>query len=265
MRAALAGAPGDEAATGEAVARLADDLAAAGEDPALVGGLRAAARAATDGTPLPLADAPRTWSCRGCGRIAVGVVTESCPTCEAPPELAREQLPVWYLEPMSPAAALGGLQAGAEALAAIFGRHGDVALARPPRPGEWSVARDAPAPGRGGGAAHGPRPSDARRGRSVAGGHSGLRSCRHPTRRRSRPSSPASALLRRHREMREATITRLRGLPDADWQRTGRHPEWGTVTVASQAAYFTRHLWSHLAQVRAAVDGRVPGEPRRPA
>ena len=47
-----------------AVAHLADDLAAAGEDPALVAALRAASRAAEDETTLPLADAPRTWSCR---------------------------------------------------------------------------------------------------------------------------------------------------------------------------------------------------------
>jgi hypothetical protein len=73
---------------------------------------------------------------------------------------------------------------------------------------------------------------------------------------------PADALLRRLRDMRGRTLDRLRALPDAAWERTGRHPEWGTVTVTSQAGYFARHLWSHLAQARAAAEGRVPGESR---
>jgi hypothetical protein len=73
----------------------------------------------------------------------------------------------------------------------------------------------------------------------------------------------APELLDRLRTMRTATIARLRTVPEAAWQRRGSHPEWGVVTVASQAGYFARHLWSHLAQVRAAAEGRVPGEPRR--
>ena len=51
--------------------------------------------------------------------------------------------------------------------------------------------------------------------------------------------------------------------PDA-WQRPGRHPEWGPVTVLSQASYFARHQAAHQAQLAAAVEGRVPGEPRKP-
>lgn len=73
---------------------------------------------------------------------------------------------------------------------------------------------------------------------------------------------PATVLLARYLELRRATLKRLRGLEGEQWQRAGRHPEWGRVTVLSQAAYFARHETSHLAQLLAATEGRVPGRPR---
>jgi hypothetical protein len=261
--AATSGGTIDAAATGAGVARLADDLEAAGEDAALVAALRAAAHAAATDAPLPMADAPRTWSCRGCGRIFIGSLPDVCPTCESPAAMAREQLPVWYLEPMSSAAALEGLQAGLDALIASVEGRSDEALAVPPRPGEWSVretlqhlvaaeellsvrvprllAEDDP--------------------ELVATSAWVLPASDEAT---VETEQPASVLLARLREMREASIALLADLGQDGWARTGRHPEWGSVTVTSQAAYFARHLWSHLAQVRAAADGRIPGDRSQP-
>jgi hypothetical protein len=70
---------------------------------------------------------------------------------------------------------------------------------------------------------------------------------------------PASALVARYRALRHGTVERLRELEDAGWGRAGHHPEWGRVTVLGQAAYFARHEASHLAQLVAAAQGRVPG------
>ena len=63
--------------------------------------------------------------------------------------------------------------------------------------------------------------------------------------------------------LRHATVTRLAGLADPDWGRGGNHPEWGRVTVLGQAAYFARHEASHLAQLVAAAQGRLPGREAR--
>lgn len=243
-----------------AVAAIADQLAFAGDDAALVGALRAAAAAAAAEAPLTLAEAPRTWTCRICGRISVGAVPAWCPTCEAPAAQAREQVPVWYLEPIVPAEALAQLEAGVAALeAAVVTCPPDV-LDRAPRPGAWSVREtlrhlvaaeellftriprllEEADPELVATAAWVLPPSDEAAGSSDLSAHE---------------------LLDRLRSMRATTVARLRAIPDAAWQRPGRHPEWGTVTVTSQAGYFARHSWSHLAQVRAAADGRVPGEP----
>lgn len=250
---------GSELAT--AVNGVADRLAITGDDAALIGALRAAAGAAAAEAPLTLADAPRTWSCRICGRISVGAVSAWCPTCEAPAAQAREQVPVWYLEPIVPSEALAQLEAGLVALEGIVAACPRDDLDRAPRPGEWSVREtlrhlvaaeellftriprllEEDDPELVATAAWVLPPSD------EAAGSSDL---------------SAPELLGRLRSMRATTVARLRTIPGAAWQRPGRHPEWGAVTVTSQAGYFARHLWSHLAQVRAAAEGRVPGASR---
>jgi hypothetical protein len=243
-----------------AVAAIADELAVAGDDATLVASLRAAAAAAAAEAPLTLAEAPRTWTCRICGRISVGAVPAWCPTCEAPAAQAREQVPVWYLDPIIPAEALAQLEAGLATLQGIVAACPRKDLDRAPRPGEWSVREtlqhlvaaeellftriprllEEDDPELVATAAWVLPPSD------EAAGSSDL---------------SAPELLDRLRSMRGTTVARLRTIPDEAWRRPGRHPEWGAVTVTSQAGYFARHLWSHLAQVRAAAAGRVPGEP----
>jgi hypothetical protein len=212
------------------------------------------------GSTLALVDAPRTWTCRGCGRILLGSVPDWCPTCDAPAAAAREHVPVWYLEPMTPAEALAGLGAGLAALETILAGRPDDALAVPPGPGEWSARETLQhlVAAEGLLATRAPRLLDEDGPDLVAAAAWVLPPSDEAT---EVTAESASVLLARLAAMRLATIDRLRATPAESWGRTGRHPEWGTVTVTSQAAYFARHLWSHLAQVRAAVDGRVPGEP----
>jgi hypothetical protein len=248
---------GDDLAA--AVAGIADQLAGGGDDPTLVAALRATAGAAADGTTLPLADAPRTWTCRICGRISLGAPPAWCPACEAPAAQAREQVPVWYLEPTTRAEALAQLEAGLSALEEIVGACPPDVLDQAPRPGEWSVretlqhlvAAEELLSQRI------PRLLEEEDPELVATAAWVL-----PSSDEAAGASDHSAreLLDRLRSMRTATIARLQAIPESAWHRPGRHPEWGAVTVTSQAGYFARHLWSHLAQVRAAAEGRVPGE-----
>ena len=71
--------------------------------------------------------------------------------------------------------------------------------------------------------------------------------------------STASELAAQIAELRSATIARLRSLPAEAWERAGMHPEWGRVTVQTQTSYFGRHMASHMAQLSAATEGRLPG------
>ncbi|MBI2161689.1 MAG: DinB family protein [Candidatus Rokubacteria bacterium] len=54
----------------------------------------------------------------------------------------------------------------------------------------------------------------------------------------------------------------LRALPDADWQRAGRHPERGAMSIELLARWAADHAEDHAAQI-AATAGRLwgPTEP----
>jgi hypothetical protein len=159
---------------------------------------------------------------------------------------------------MDPVDAVAGLEAGLETLERLLEGRPDDALAIPPRPGEWSVretlqhlvAAERLL------ATRVPRMLEETDPELSAVAAWVLPTSDEGT---SPTELPASVLLGQLREMRHRTLKRLRSLEPRDWARTGQHPEWGTVTITSQAAYFARHLWSHLAQVRAAAEGRVPG------
>jgi uncharacterized damage-inducible protein DinB len=54
-----------------------------------------------------------------------------------------------------------------------------------------------------------------------------------------------------YRASRLETIARLESIPLAAWWRTGRHEEFGTVTVRQQVSYFALHEITHLLQIEA--------------
>lgn len=259
VRYAEAEAPSGRAALADAVEGLRRELA--GEYPtAYLAGLDAAAAAARDGRTLPLDEAPATRTCRVCGELFVGEdVPATCPTCESPALSFKEHLPVWYLEPAEPGTVLAALHAGPSRVAhALDGRDAET-LATPPASGEWSV-REA--------LEHllfAEQLLSERVARLLSEDDPDLVAravwAETPTSDEGSVQSGDSApvLFDRYRELRHRTVERLRDLDEAHWGRPGRHPEWGRVTVLSQAAYFARHEASHLAQVVAAADGRVPG------
>ena len=83
---------------------------------------------------------------------------------------------------------------------------------------------------------------------------------RRPTRGPRRPTRRHPPWPRATGMLRHETVERLRRCRTTRTGRAaGRHPEWGRVTVLGQAAYFARHEASHLAQLVAAAQGRVPG------
>jgi predicted Zn-ribbon and HTH transcriptional regulator/uncharacterized damage-inducible protein DinB len=250
-------------ATGDAAAAALDDLATrveADDEPVLAAALHASADAARRDTPLALADAPRVFTCRTCGFLAMDEAPDRCPRCEAPRLVFREHLPVWYLEPMKAAEALAELATGPDRVDRVLAGHPDETLNQRPRPGEWS-ARDT--------LEHLVTAEELLSGRvprllteddpllvaSAAWAETGDDAT-------TATSRPASELARRFRELREATLAILMEIAETDWERPGRHPEWGVVTVRSQAGYFARHQASHMAQLAAAVEGRVPGQRR---
>jgi hypothetical protein len=252
-------APAGSAAVADALQALVEDLG--GTIPAAIAdALRPLPSAVRAGRTISLAEAPRTRVCRVCGETFVGDdVPPGCPACEAPALSFHEELPVWFLEPADPGAILAALAAGPHRLALAIEEHNDETLGRQPAPGEWSARQalehllyaedllatrisrllDEDEPNLAAAAVWAETPAS-----DEGSAETGL---------------PATAIASRIGDLRHSTVGRLAGLPDADWARAGQHPEWGRVTVLSQAAYFARHEASHLAQVVAAAQGRLPG------
>ena len=249
-------------ALGDAVAQVREDLATEYPE-AFLASLASAEAAAREGSTLALDQAPAVRTCRVCGELFLGAeVPPACPTCESPALSYREHLPIWFLEPADPGTILAALAMGPGRIAPALAGRDDASLARPPAAGEWSVrealehllfaeqllaerverllVEDGP-----------DLVSRATWSETPASDEGSVRS-----------GEAASVLFDRFRDLRGRTVERLRGLDETAWGRAGQHPEWGRVTLLSQAAYFARHEASHLAQIVAAAQERVPG--RRP-
>lgn len=44
-------------------------------------------------------------------------------------------------------------------------------------------------------------------------------------------------------------IAKLESIPFAEWWRTGRHEEFGVVSLKQQVSYFASHELTHLPQI----------------
>jgi uncharacterized damage-inducible protein DinB len=64
---------------------------------------------------------------------------------------------------------------------------------------------------------------------------------RHPT--------TAQGILETFRRKREACVERLREQPLSNLYRTGRHPEFGELTILRQSAYMAFHEQVHLPEI----------------
>ena len=260
VRYAERAAPVGAGAAAAAAADLARELAEDGYPTAYVERLSGAADALRSGGTIRLADAPPIRSCRVCGELFLGDdVPLACPTCEAPALSFREQLPVWYLEHAEPGTILAELATGPRRVRLALAGRSDDELDRAPAPGEWSARETLEhlVFAEGLLSARVPRLLSESDPDLVAWVVvSGAPQTDEGT---AATGQPASVLFEQYRAQREASVALLRELDEAGWGRAGRHPEWGRVTVLSQAAYFARHEASHLAQLVAAAEGRLPG------
>jgi hypothetical protein len=260
IRYAERAAPVGVDAAGDATEVLARELAEDGYPAAFVERLSASVAALRTGGPIPLRDAPPVRTCRVCGELFLGDdVPVACPTCEAPAISFREHIPVWYLEHAEPGTILAELATGPRRVRLAMAGRSDDDLAVSPAVGEWSARETLEhlVYAEGLLAVRVPRLLDEDDPDLVAW----FVGAGAPTTDEGTAATgkPASVLFEQYRAKREATVARLRDLEDGAWGRAGRHPEWGRVTVLSQAAYFARHEASHLAQLVAAAEGRLPG------
>ena len=199
-------------------------------------------------------EAPDVLVCRTCGHLAFGQPPERCPDCGSWAGRFRKFVAMFNgdnIDPANPMAILSLLAANADALQRIMGDISEDVAARSTG-NAWSLREHV---------AHffdAQEMLDTRIDRMLAADDPDLRSLSvfelasqedlHPL--------TAAETLSAYLTKRTACVARLEALPMRDLWRTGRHPEFGRITILRQAAYMAYHEQTHLPeieQLRAAV------------
>jgi predicted Zn-ribbon and HTH transcriptional regulator len=192
-----------------------------------------------------LTEIPNPYVCRNCGEVILVKHPDRCPNCQARRLTLQEVPPTYFLEPMDPPAIIDALASNRADVEQIVEGVSDKDAER----GQWPMKQIV---------AHligAERLLVGRARRILEEDEPELGSVGPADFAGSEPVS-ISGLLDRYQESRRATSELARKLSPEQWQRTGRHPEWGRLTVQSQLAYVVRHEQSHLAELEARRQGR---------
>ena len=220
---------------------LAETLRAAGMPESFLAALGNAQSAAAESRELQLAEAPEVFVCRTCGTLVMQAAPERCPTCGERAITFREFVPTYYLEPLPIPVLLAALETAEDELRALVAGLSDARMDEQPIPGEWGV-RDV--------ISHllfAERLLSERIRLLLTEDDPDLAGAavwNYATDPRT-----ATDLLDDFAESRGRTLAALRGLPLEGWERSGRHSEFGRVTVRMQASYFAKHERHHFPQI----------------
>jgi uncharacterized damage-inducible protein DinB len=240
-----AGAPAEPARLAADLRRAAARLSALGVGPALPAALERGAAALAEGRVPLIDETPHPFVCRTCGQVALGEVTEQCPTCGAWPDTFQRFMPNYWLDALEPFAALETLRRTPEDVAGLLAGLSEEAMNRPPEEGGWAIRNVV---------------THLRDAQQVFAGRVDLFLAEeHPVletkavwtwaaREEERPPT-AAEIFAAYRASRNETLAKLEGMPLAWWWRSGAHQEFGPVTLRQQASYFASHERTHLPQI----------------
>jgi hypothetical protein len=105
---------------------------------ALAKALRNAKRNIQEKRTITQAEIPQVSVCRICGEAYLGKAPATCTECGAHALTFREFLPIWYLEPLSPARAMKALATGIGEISTLIEGLTDQQMEYYPEPGEWN-------------------------------------------------------------------------------------------------------------------------------
>jgi hypothetical protein len=198
-------------------------------------------------------EAPDAFVCRVCGHTALRVAPQRCPDCGAWPPMFRRFVAIsgWdNTDPVNPASILGLLAESADILGGMLNGLDEESARAIPAGSDWSV-RD-----------HVNHLSyvqdllDARVDLMLKHDNPPLAAAPTSEPLTNEGGRPAGFgdLLRAFLEKRRRSLDRLEKLPLRDLWRTGRHPEFGEITVLRQAAYAAHHEQTHLQDIEALLN-----------
>ena len=190
---------------------------------------------------------PHPYVCRTCGYLTLSPPAEKCPTCGAWADTFQKFLPNYWFDALEPPAALTRLRQTPLDVEKLIKGLSDEALNRVPPDGGWAIRnalshlRDAQGV------------LDFRVDLFLKETHPILETKAVWTWAKNEAERPPSArnIFETYRASRAETLRKLESLPLADWQRTGEHEEFGTVTLRQQVSYFAAHESTHLSQIKA--------------
>jgi rubrerythrin len=202
------------------------------------------------GTDLPLNDAPDAFVCRTCGHLAINAAPDRCPDCGS--WLGRFRKFVAFfngdnIEPINPVEVIRLFARNAEDLERLVEGLSEEQLTQIPAENEWSI-RDH--------VAHfydAQEMLDTRLELMLQHDDPELTAVAiydYATEEVGRPEKTAD-MLAEFLDLRAQSIATLEALPLKDLWRTGRHSEFGRITILRQVAYLAYHEQTHLAEIEA--------------
>jgi rubrerythrin len=195
-----------------------------------------------------LTDIPATYVCRFCGSVMVGTQPDRCPNCAARPLTFQESIPVFYLEPLTPAIVCEALRSNLREII----RYVDGVSESDADKGVWPM-RDMMSHLLGAQLLMFGR---AKRMLEEVNPDLGSLPSTEVRVRETSDASTMAELLAAFRSSREELIEFANQLSVEEFERPGYHREWGTITILSQLTYLVRHEQSHLAELEARHFGR---------
>ena len=237
-----------------------DRLRALGANDDLVGALElgSAKLARGDHRDMLVDESPDVFVCRACGHVAFRQPPTHCPNCGSWPGRFRKFVPVFNAdnaEPTNPFAVLALLARNGDDLETLVGDLTEEIWARRPGPDVWSIREHI---------AHfydAQETLDARIDRMLADDDPDLAVLsifELASQEELHPANTAD-MLAAFRRKRASCVARLEALPLKDLWRTGRHAEFGRLTILRQANYMAGHEQTHLPDIEQLRRRFVPG------
>ncbi len=229
--------------------QLAAAVAALGAGDELAVALRVGATGLREGRFTLYTETPDVFVCRTCGAATLGKPAAPCPVCGAWAETFQRFLPVYWLNDLEPLDAIERLRRTPAAVAALLDAASATVLAREAAPGGWSLRQAA---------------SHLRDAQGVLAQRLELMLAHdNPpltalavfawAQQETENPPTTRTVFAEYQAERARLLARLEALPLADWWRTGRHEEFGVVTIRQQVSYFAAHESTHMQQIAALV------------
>ena len=238
--------PSDKATLANDIERVAASL----DDADLQTAFRAGASALATGRLPLIHETPHPYVCSTCGHLTLANTPEKCPDCGAWGGTFQWFPPVYWLEVFDPQESLERLRKTPLEVAALLDGLSEEAMNQPAEDGGWAIRNIV---------------SHLRDAQGVIAfridlflkeENPVLESKAVFAWARDENERPPSTreIFDAYQSSRREMIAKLEAIPFADWWRTGRHEEFGMVSIKQQVSYFASHELTHLPQIERLVN-----------